>query len=51
MAREGLDLYPVVKGVLRPAVRAFWKPTVVGMENVPASGPALRSAFWKPATG
>ncbi len=44
MAREGPDLYPVVKGILRPAVKVFWKPTVVGMENVPASGPALLAA-------
>ena len=44
MAREGPDLYPVVKGILRPAVKMFWKPTVVGMQNVPTSGPALMAA-------
>ena len=45
MAREGPDLYPLVKGILHPAVRVFWKPTVVGMENVPTSGPALLAAY------
>ncbi len=44
MAHEGTDLYPVVRGVLRPAVRVFWRPTVTGMENVPTSGPALLAA-------
>lgn len=44
MASQGPDLYPVVKGILRPAIRMFWKPTVIGMENVPASGPALLAA-------
>lgn len=44
MARQGPDLYPLVKGILHPAVRVFWKPTVVGMENVPTSGPALLAA-------
>lgn len=44
MAREGPDLYGVVRGVLRPAVWMLWKPTVLGMENVPTSGPALLAA-------
>lgn len=38
------DLYPTFRAVLRPAVRAFWKPTVVGAENIPESGPALLAA-------
>ena len=44
MARTGIDLYPVVRGVLRPAVRVLWKPTVIGMEHMPTSGPALLAA-------
>ena len=38
------DLYPTFRALLRPAVRAFWKPTVVGAENIPESGPALLAA-------
>lgn len=44
MAADGPDLYPVVRGVLRPAVRLFWRPELVGMENIPTSGPALLAA-------
>lgn len=44
MAGEGPDLYPVFRGILRPAVKVFWKPTVIGMDNVPLEGPALIAA-------
>ena len=44
MGDTGPDLYPTFRAVLRPAVRAFWKPTVVGIENIPETGPALLAA-------
>lgn len=34
-------LYPVAKAVLTPLFRASWKFTLEGLENVPASGPAV----------
>lgn len=34
-------LYEVVHGLVRPVTRAVWRPTVEGIEHVPASGPVL----------
>lgn len=41
---SGPDLYPVMRVVLRAAVRTMWKPTITGMEHIPASGPAILAA-------
>jgi 1-acyl-sn-glycerol-3-phosphate acyltransferase len=44
MRQEGPDLYRVFRSVLRPAVKTFWKPTVIGLEHIPRGGPALLAA-------
>ncbi len=44
MTGGGRDLYPVFRGILRPAVKVFWKPSVIGMEHVPRTGPAVIAA-------
>ena len=44
MPQQGPDLYPMFRGILRPAVKIFWTPTVIGMENLPTAGPALLAA-------
>lgn len=34
-------LYPIAKAIMTPTFRALWKLRVVGLENVPPSGPAI----------
>ncbi len=34
-------LYEVVHAVLPPVAKAVWRPTVIGLENVPATGPVI----------
>lgn len=34
-------LYAVAHSVVRPVVMAVWRPTVRGLENVPATGPVI----------
>ncbi len=34
-------LYPVLHSVVPPVAKAVWRPTVLGLENVPASGPVI----------
>ena len=34
-------LYPAAKAVLKPTFHALWRITVMGAENIPASGPAI----------
>ncbi len=37
-------LYRFMHGLLPPIVNALWRPSVEGLENVPASGPAILAA-------
>ncbi len=37
----GAMLYEVVHSVLPAVIRALWRPTVVGLEHVPDSGPVI----------
>jgi 1-acyl-sn-glycerol-3-phosphate acyltransferase len=34
-------LYEVVHAVVPPVAKAVWRPTVLGLENLPASGPVI----------
>lgn len=36
-----MDVYSVVHTVVAPLAKAVWRPTVIGLENVPATGPVL----------
>jgi 1-acyl-sn-glycerol-3-phosphate acyltransferase len=34
-------LYEVVHAVLPPVAKAVWRPTIIGLDNLPASGPVV----------
>ena len=36
-----MDVYSVVHTVVAPVAKAVWRPTVLGLENVPATGPVI----------
>jgi 1-acyl-sn-glycerol-3-phosphate acyltransferase len=34
-------LYPVIRTVVEPLAKAIWRPTVRGLDNLPATGPVI----------